>query len=86
VDIDDRVAYLKRLASALKPCGRLAVVDFNKTAPIGPPATMRITRQEMIAEFRKADYRMVREHDFLPNQYFLEFAPINSDRGTTSRQ
>ena len=71
--IDDRVAYLKKLRPALKRGGRVAVVDFKKTAPIGPPGTMKIARQDMIAQFNKAGYRVVREHDFLPYQYFVEF-------------
>jgi ubiquinone/menaquinone biosynthesis C-methylase UbiE len=72
--IDDRVAYLKRVGPALNPGGRVAVVDFKKTAPIGPPASMKIARSEMIAEFKDAGYRPVRERYFLPHQYFLEFA------------
>jgi ubiquinone/menaquinone biosynthesis C-methylase UbiE len=73
--IDDRAAYLKELETALKPGGRVAVVDFKKTAPIGPPATMKIARQEMIALFKEAGYRVVGDHDFLSYQYFLEFEP-----------
>jgi arsenite methyltransferase len=71
--IDDRVAYLRKLRSALKPGGRVAVLDFKKTAPIGPPAAMRIARDQMIAQFKQGGYRLVGEHDFLPYQYFLEF-------------
>jgi arsenite methyltransferase len=73
--VDDRVSYLTKLRPALKSGGRVAVVDFKKTAPIGPPATMRIPRNEMIAQFKAAGYRLVEEHDFLPYQYFLEFQP-----------
>jgi ubiquinone/menaquinone biosynthesis C-methylase UbiE len=71
--IDDRAAYLRKLRPALKPGGRVAVLDFKKTAPIGPPAPMRIARDQMIAQFKQAGYRLVGEHDFLPYQYFLEF-------------
>lgn len=71
--VDGRVAYLGKLKLALKPGGRVAVVDFKKTAPIGPPATMKLARGEMIAQFKEAGYRLVGEHDFLPYQYFLEF-------------
>lgn len=71
--VDNRVAYLKKIAPALKPDGRVAVVDFKDTAPFGPPARMRITREHMIDEFRQAGYHLAREHDFLPYQYFLEF-------------
>jgi ubiquinone/menaquinone biosynthesis C-methylase UbiE len=73
--VDNRVAYLKKIAPALKPDGRVAVVDFKDTAPFGPPASMRITREHMIDEFSQAGYHLAREHDFLPYQYFLEFEP-----------
>jgi arsenite methyltransferase len=73
--IDDRVTYLKKLEPALKPGGRVAVVDFKKTAPIGPPVTRKIALNEMIAQFKQAGYRLVDQQDFLPYQYFLEFEP-----------
>jgi ubiquinone/menaquinone biosynthesis C-methylase UbiE len=75
--IDDRVAYVSKLQPALKPGGRIAVIDFKKTAPFGPPARMKIPREEMIAEFKQAGYRLVREYQFLPYQYFLEFEPAS---------
>jgi arsenite methyltransferase len=71
--VDDRVAYLKKLASGLKPGGRVAVVDFKASAPIGPPASMKISRERMIDGFKQAGYKLVGEHNFLPYQYFLEF-------------
>jgi arsenite methyltransferase len=77
--IDDRVAYLTQLKPVLKPGGRIAVVDFKKTAPFGPPAPMRISREEMMAQFKRAGYRVVSEYYFLPHQYFLEFEPTTKD-------
>jgi arsenite methyltransferase len=72
--IDDRLAYLSKVKPALKPGGRVAVVEFKKrTLPVGPPPADKIAREAMISEFRAAGYRLVREHDFLPYQYFLEF-------------
>jgi len=73
--VDDRVAYLEKVASGLKPGGRVAVVDFKTSAPIGPPASMKIARERMIEQFKQAGYKLVGEHDFLPYQYFLEFEP-----------
>lgn len=75
--IDDRAAYLRKLAPALKPGGRVAVIDFKKTAPLGPPAPMRIPVQQMIAQFNQAGYRVAGDHRFLPYQYFLEFEPAS---------
>ncbi len=73
--IGDRVAYLRKLKPALKPGGRVVVVDFKQTSPKGPPPAMRISREEMVAQFRQAGFRLVAEHDFLPYEYFLEFVP-----------
>jgi len=39
--IDKRVAYLRKLEPGLKSGGRIAVIDFKKMAPFGPPAPMR---------------------------------------------
>jgi arsenite methyltransferase len=74
--IDDRSAYLEKLKPALKPGARVAVIDFKKRSlPIGPPPADKISRKEMISVFRAAGYRLIREHRFLPYQYFLEFEP-----------
>ena len=72
----DRVAYFQKLASALKPDGRVIVIDFEKKPlPVGPPPEDKLSREEVIAEFRAAGYRLVHDHDFLPYQYFFEFEP-----------
>ncbi len=73
--IGNRDSYLQKLKPALKPGGRVAVIDFKRSSPIGPPAGMRISREQMIDQFKQAGYRLVGERDFLPYQYFLEFKP-----------
>ena len=40
--IDGRERYFARLANALKPGGRLAIVDFRMDSPRGPPKSARI--------------------------------------------
>jgi len=77
--IPDRIAYLKKLAPALRPDGRIALIDFHHAAPVGPPAKIRIPRTQAIAEFREAGYRLTGSHDFLPYQYFLEFQPVGAN-------
>jgi len=73
--IDNRDAYLAKLKTALKPQGRLVIIDFyKKQLPVGPPPSMKIEREEMIAEITKAGFRLAKEHKFLPHQYFLEFS------------
>lgn len=73
--MEDRTAYLSRLSPALKPGARVVVIDFTKASPIGPPLKRRIAPAQVIGEFSKAGYRLVRERHFLPYQYFLEFKP-----------
>ena len=74
--IDDRVAYLRRLAAALKASGRVAVVDWQKRAlPVGPALDHKLAREQVIEEMSKAGYRLTAEPDVLPYQYFLLFTP-----------
>jgi arsenite methyltransferase len=74
--IQDRAQYLPKLKAALKPGGRVAVVDFyRKDLPIGPPADLKLSEGEVIAEFKAAGFRLSKKHDFLPYQYFLVFEP-----------
>jgi predicted methyltransferase len=73
--IDERERYFRRLHASLKPAGRVAVIDFRIDSPAGPPVAARIEPGQVIAELQAAGYRLAREHDFLPNQYFLVFQP-----------
>lgn len=74
--IDDRPAYLRRVQRALKPGGRIAVVDFKKEeSPVGPPPEHRLARDQVLQEFELAGYRLVEEKALLQYQYFLLFRP-----------
>jgi len=74
--MEDRVAYFQKVALALKPGGHVIVIDFEKKPlPVGPPPEDKLSREEVVAEFHNANYRLLRDHDFLPYQYFLEFEP-----------
>lgn len=74
--IDDQDGYLAKLRQALKPGGRLVMIDFHKRdLPVGPGVAMKIAREDLLAQLEGAGWRLVREHDFLPYQYFIEFQP-----------
>ena len=74
--IDQRAAYFRKLAGSLKPGGAIAIVDFTKESPVGPPPASRIAASEVKAEMKAAGYALAAEHAFLPHQYFLVFTPL----------
>jgi len=72
--IGERPAYYAKLDKALRPGGRIVMIDFHKRdLPVGPPVSMKLSEEEVIAEMRSAGFVLARKHDFLPHQYFLEF-------------
>jgi predicted methyltransferase len=73
--IDRRVAYFTALKSKLSARGRLAIIDFLPTSERGPPAAHKLPADVVVRELEAAGFRVVARHDFLPDQYFLVFAP-----------
>ncbi len=74
--IDARIDYLGKLARALRPAGRVVVVDFHEgELPVGPPPGHKLSREHVVAEFEEAGWALDREGDLLPYQYLLVFAP-----------
>lgn len=72
--IDNRPAYYAKLTKALKPGGRIVIVDFfKKPLPVGPPPAMKLSEEEVTAELKAAGYKVAEAHTFLPHQYFLVF-------------
>ncbi len=65
--------YFKGLAKVLTPNGRVAIIDFRKDAPDGPPPEFRFEAAQIIDEMTKAGYRLDVDHGFLPRQHFLVF-------------
>jgi ubiquinone/menaquinone biosynthesis C-methylase UbiE len=72
--LENRPAYYVKLAKVLKPGGCIVVIDFyKKPLPVGPPESMKLSDQEVIAEFQKAGFALSKRLDILPYQYFLFF-------------
>lgn len=74
-EIEDRVALLTNLGEALKPHGRIGVVDFTLDAGgPGPDLDERVDPGVVVADAAQAGLRLVSRENFLPYQYFLIFA------------
>jgi SAM-dependent methyltransferase len=76
--VEDRERYFRNLQKALKPGGRVAVIDFRMDSPVGPPKRARVAPGAVKSELKRAGYVLAQEHAFLPNQYFLVFRPAGS--------
>ena len=72
--IDNRGPYWAKVAAALKPGGRIVILEFHKKPlPVGPGPGMKIEQAVLVKELAAAGFKVSREHGFLPYQYFLEF-------------
>ena len=72
----DRTAYFRRLTRALKPSGRIAIIDFKPESKMGP--IEKLAPAQVIRELAEAGYALVGQPTMLPEQYFLIFvsAPL----------
>jgi arsenite methyltransferase len=74
-----RVEYFRRLARMLKPGGRVAIVEYNRGAPL----TFRglfghyVPQERIIDEMEKAGYKLDTIFSFLPEQSFTIFSVRN---------
>jgi SAM-dependent methyltransferase len=71
--IPNRVAYFAGLKARMRPGARLAIVDFRKDSPDGPPVEFRFTPAQISAELASAGFSLETSHDFLPRQIFLVY-------------
>ena len=69
------MAYFRGLKSSLLPGGRVAIVDFKKESPEGPPPEFRFTPEQIAGEMKQAGFVVDGRHDFLPRQLFVVFKP-----------
>lgn len=73
--IRDRIRYFERVRRALKPGGRLAIIDFRPDATppgdIAPTREHRISREQATSELQEAGFVVRSEESYLPHQWFL---------------
>ncbi len=69
-------AMLASLHAALKPGGRLVVIDYERIPGRSNPwilGHVRAGRETVVAEIEAAGFVLLRSHEFLRENYFLEF-------------
>jgi predicted methyltransferase len=66
-----RLEYAKKLHAALKPQGRLVVVESEPESAIGPPKEMRIAPKEAQAELAAAGFRAEVAGESMPRHYMI---------------
>lgn len=72
--IEGQAEYLALMRKLLKPGGQVIMIDFHKKElPLGPPLAMKVAREDLIRQMETNGFHVVREHTFLPYQYFLVF-------------
>jgi SAM-dependent methyltransferase len=75
--IKARADYARRLRAALVPGGRVVIIDFRPKSPEerpwGPPPEQAMSREEVDAAMAEAGLFPARVHDFLPEQFFVEY-------------
>jgi SAM-dependent methyltransferase len=75
--VKDRGGYARKLRAALAPGGRVVVIDFVpkplEERPWGPPPEQKMSREEVDAAMAEAGLAPARVHDFLTEQFFVEY-------------
>ena len=72
--VENRPAFLRNVIPALKPGGKVAVIEFyRREAPVGPPLWARLSEEEAEEDFLQEGLKLDRKLTFLPYQYLLIF-------------
>lgn len=74
-----RADYARKLRAALAPAGRIVIIDFLPKPlgerPWGPPPEQKMSREEVDAAMAEAGLFPSRVHEFLAEQFFVEYRP-----------
>lgn len=70
-EIDQPVVYLRNVAAALKPNGRIGIVNYTPTPRGGPGPAVRVERSVVERDARAAGLRVLSYQDVPPYMYLL---------------
>lgn len=73
--LEDRATWARDLAAALRPGGKLVIVDFRLDATRGPPPKHRLAAETIVKELEAAGLRASVSPAVLPDQYAVEARP-----------
>jgi len=73
--LPNRIEYFRKLASVLKPKGKVVVIDYKRGGfNFHTIFKHSISKEIILEEMQKAGYGIIKEHDFLPKQSFTVFS------------
>lgn len=68
--IGNQAAYFKTLAKYIKPGGRIAVIDFSETWPVGHER-MRYSVADLDGWLKEIGFTQIGSHSYLENSFFV---------------
>ncbi|GJL67276.1 MAG: hypothetical protein NPIRA05_22470 [Nitrospirales bacterium] len=74
--LEDQIDYLANTKPALKPMGRVVIIDYYNDARSGTLGFSKrhlVSKEQVIKDMEQAGFTLSKEHTLLPRQYFLEF-------------
>jgi ubiquinone/menaquinone biosynthesis C-methylase UbiE len=75
-EVDQRARFLHRLSRLLKPTGHMVVIEWDaQDGPPGPPATERISSEEVVKDAEAAGLKPVEQRSLNPTHYLCTLAP-----------
>lgn len=72
--VDLVYVFFDQIRRSLKTGGRLAVIDWKEDSRMGGDPKLRRSKKEIIKILTGMGFVLIKDYDFLPEQYFLVFS------------
>lgn len=72
--VDLVFVFFDQIKRSLKTGGRLALIDWREDSRFGGPPEFRRSKKEVIKILTGMGFVLIKDYDFLPEQYFLVFS------------